>query len=104
MPAPHWEITAPELEKSLKDVFLLDVREQEEYDEGHLNNCKLIPLGELSARAEKELDKSLDIVIYCAHGVRSQHALMALRSLGFENTRSLAGGIVAWDEYLQSKN
>lgn len=78
-------------------VVLLDVREPEEFADDHLEGCKLIPLGELSARA-KELDPNSDIIIYCAHGVRSMHALMGLRSLGFTKLRSLEGGLCAYRE------
>lgn len=89
-------IRTPELQKILANrpeaFTLLDVREQEEYDEAKIDGCVLIPLGEILSRA-KELNPEHDIVIYCAHGVRSMHALMALRHLGFEKLRSLEGGI-----------
>ncbi len=80
-----------------KSILLLDVREPEEFAEDHLEGSKLIPLGELSSRA-RELDPQADIVIYCAHGVRSMHALMGLRSLGFTKLRSLEGGLSAYRE------
>lgn len=100
----EWIITAPELRKCLKEVMLLDVREPEEHAESRIEGCKLIPLGELQARAESELDRCADIVIYCAHGVRSLQALMALRMMGFEKLRSLEGGICAWQEYVGEKS
>lgn len=81
-----------------KSIVLLDVREQEEFDEDRIDGCKLIPLGDLMSRANSELDPDSDIVIYCAHGVRSMHALMGLRSLGFEKLRSLEGGLSAYRE------
>lgn len=79
-------------------VVLLDVREPEEYAEDHLPGCKLIPLGDLMARAHLELDPDSDIVVYCAHGVRSMHALRGLQSLGYERLRSLEGGLCAYRE------
>ena len=99
MPAhPEWIITSPELEREIKDVVLLDVREPEEFAESRIESCKLIPLGEILSRVERELpNKQDDIVIYCAHGVRSMHALMALRQAGFSRLRSLEGGICAWE-------
>lgn len=97
---PDWIITAPELKKRLGRVTLLDVREPAEHAESRIEGCKLIPLGELQARAAAELDKSAEIVVYCAHGVRSLQGLMALRMLGFENVHSLEGGICAWQEYV----
>ena len=94
-------IESSELRKILAEkpdsIVLLDVREPEEFEEDRLEGCKLIPLGELSARA-RELDPESDIVIYCAHGVRSMHALMGLRSLGFSKLRSLEGGLCAYRE------
>lgn len=99
---PNWIITAPELKPLLGKVTLLDVREPEEFAESRIETCVLIPLGELMARAG-ELDKEADIVIYCAHGVRSMQALMGLKSLGFKKLRSLEDGICAWEEYLASQ-
>ena len=60
---------------------------------------ELIPLGDLMSRANLELDPDADIVVYCAHGVRSMHAVMGLRSLGFEKLRSLEGGLHAYREH-----
>jgi rhodanese-related sulfurtransferase len=90
-------ITSQELKmilaKNPASIFLLDVREPEEFEESRIEGCTLIPLGELSQRA-KELNPADDIVVYCAHGVRSMHALMGLKQMGFEKVRSLEGGIV----------
>jgi rhodanese-related sulfurtransferase len=93
-----WTITAAELQPILGQVVLLDVREPEEFHEGRIAGSKLIPLDEISGRAQAELDPEKEIIIYCAHGVRSMHALLGLRQLGFENLRSLEGGISAWEE------
>lgn len=97
---PEWIITAAELEPVLGKVRLLDVREPEEFAESRIENCTLIPLGELMTRVEREIPKDEEIVIYCAHGVRSMHALMAMARLGYGRLRSLDGGICAWEEYL----
>jgi adenylyltransferase/sulfurtransferase len=93
-----WIITAEELKTCLDQVHLVDVREPEEFEVSFIPGCKLIPLGELHLRAEQELNPNDDLVIYCAHGIRSLHAVAALRHLGFSKTRSLEGGIVAWEE------
>ena len=101
---PEWIITSDELEPSIGQVTLLDVREPEEFAESRIDTpgcCKLIPLGELASRVERELpDKQDDIVIYCAHGVRSMHALLAMARMGYSRLRSLDGGICAWQEHL----
>jgi rhodanese-related sulfurtransferase len=101
---PEWIITSVELKSAIGKVTLLDVREPEEFAESRIEGCKLIPLGEVQTRAENELNKSDDIVIYCAHGVRSLHALRAMAMMGFKKLRSLDGGICAWEEYLQSRS
>jgi len=97
-----WSINSEDLKKELDQpgngLVLLDVREQDEFDEFHLKNCVLIPLGELSERAPKELNPKDNIVVYCAHGMRSMQGLMALKQLGFEKVRSLEGGICEWEE------
>src|SRR3954466_3314494 len=89
-------ITPVELQERIGSVCLLDVREPSEFHEIHIPGCVHIPLGELGARATAELDPVADIVVYCAHGVRSMQATMLLKSLGFEKVRSLEGGIAAW--------
>lgn len=95
-------IDAPTLRKILRErpesIVLLDVREPEEHAEDRLEGTKLIPLGDLMARANLELDPDSDIVVYCAHGVRSMHALVGLQTLGFEKLRSLEGGLCAYRE------
>jgi rhodanese-related sulfurtransferase len=94
----NWNITTEELRGILGQVTLVDVREPEEFAEMRIEGGRLIPLGEIQARAPKELDRNDEIVVYCAHGVRSVQGLMALKMLGFEKVRSLEGGICAWEE------
>lgn len=100
-----WIVTAGELHKELHredgpncNPVLVDVREPEEWATGIIPNSHLISLGDLMARALTELNPESTIVTYCAHGIRSLHALHALKHLGFENVRSLDGGIEAWNE------
>jgi len=102
-----WIITAETLKQELAEsksgkrpepILLVDVREPEEFEEGHIEGCMLIPVGEIAERAAAELPQEADIVLYCAAGVRSLSALMALRKLGYPRLRSLEGGIHAWDE------
>jgi rhodanese-related sulfurtransferase len=97
-----YTIEPKELKKLLADkpesIVLLDVREPEEVAEDRIPNSVTIPLGDLMSQANSELDPDSDIIIYCAHGVRSMHALMGLRSIGFEKLRSLEGGLSAYRE------
>ena len=101
MNQPAWIVTPQQLRSELASKAvpkLLDVREPEEYEESRIEGCTLIPLGELPARASSELSKEDDIVVYCAHGMRSLQGVMVLKGLGFKKVRSLEGGIVAWQE------
>ncbi len=79
------------------DVVLIDVREQWEYDEGHIPNVKLIPLGELPNRLN-EIPKDKFVVMTCRSGNRSNQATQFLRSQGFDNVHNMQGGILAWQK------
>jgi adenylyltransferase/sulfurtransferase len=75
--------------------FLLDVREEAEYEIVRLEGGVLIPLGELIAR-RNELDADREIVVYCHHGDRSGKATAYLRHQGFPYARNLRGGLQEW--------
>lgn len=82
-----------------KDAAILDVREQNEYDAGHLLNAKLIPLGELKARVgELEKYREQPILVVCRSGQRSKVGVGILKNREFAQAYSLAGGIVAWQK------
>lgn len=72
-------------------VQIIDVRELDEWDSGHLELATNIPLGELAARIH-ELDTARPIVTVCRTGRRSQEAVQLLRSRGFD-AESLEGGM-----------
>jgi rhodanese-related sulfurtransferase len=78
-------------------VQVIDVREQEEWDAGHLAEAMLVPLGELEQRRH-ELDPVAQAVIVCRSGRRSLVAADHLDQVGFSKARSLAGGMIAWVE------
>ena len=76
---------------------VLDVREREEYREGHLEGAIALPRGFLEIRVEETLpDKTLPVIAYCAGGVRSLIAARTMKELGYENVSSMAGGYTAW--------
>jgi len=84
------------LEKDGK-YLLLDVREKEEYREGHLEGAVSLPRGFLELKVESTIpDKSTPIVAYCAGGVRSLLAAKALKEMGYGEVISMAGGFGAW--------
>ncbi len=77
------------------DVVLIDVREQWEYDAGHIPNVTLIPLGSIPERVN-EIPKDKFVVMTCRSGNRSSQATKYLRDLGFDNVHNMQGGFVAW--------
>ncbi len=77
------------------DVFILDVRTQEEYDAGHIRNSTLIPVQELDSRL-KELPRNKKILVYCRTGQRSVAASEKLENSGFTQIYNMKGGITEW--------
>jgi rhodanese-related sulfurtransferase len=65
---------------------LLDVREPQEWQSGHLEGAQLLPLGQVLSNPEalSTLSKSLPLVVYCQHGIRSLRAVRYLREQGFD--------------------
>ena len=87
---------AKEIMDSSEGYIILDVRTQEEYDQGHIPGAVLIPNMEIAARAEKELpDKDQLILVYCRSGNRSKKAAQILVELGYTNIKEF-GGIIDW--------
>lgn len=82
-----------------QDALLLDVREDSEYESGHIPNSKHIPAGRIAERL-KELEKHKDkpVVVLCRSGNRSTAACSLLRKQGFTDVRSLKGGIEGWQQ------
>lgn len=76
-------------------AFILDVREQDEWDAGHVKGATLIPLGDLPARLN-ELPRDKQIIVMCRTGNRSAQGRDLLLANGFTQVTSLAGGITAW--------
>jgi len=76
-------------------VFLLDVRTQEEWDEGHVSEAVLIPLDELEDRID-EVPNGRQIIVMCRSGNRSTEGRDILLDAGFENVLSMKGGIKEW--------
>ena len=77
------------------EFTLLDVRQPEEYDQGHIPGAQLIPLPQLNDRL-KELDTKKPTVVYCAIGGRSRVAAQMLAGQDFETVFNLSGGFKAW--------
>jgi molybdopterin/thiamine biosynthesis adenylyltransferase/rhodanese-related sulfurtransferase len=79
------------------EAAAVDVRERDEWEEGHIPGAVHIPRGSLEGRIENAVpDRSQPIVVYCAGGSRSAFAARTLEELGYENVASLAGGFTDW--------
>ena len=97
--AVYVNITAEEAKQIMdteEGYIILDVRTQEEYDQGHIPGAILIPNTEIAARAEEILaDKDQLILVYCRSGNRSKKAAEVLVELGYTNIKEF-GGIIDW--------
>lgn len=93
--------TTPEEVKAQLDggekVHLIDVRERDEFVEGHIEGSDFIPRGFLDLKIENAVpDKESTVLLYCAGGTRSALAARALQEIGYSDVRSMAGGFTAW--------
>lgn len=77
------------------DVVFLDVREQDEYDAGHIPGVTLIPLGSVPSRMN-EIPKDKTVIAVCRSGNRSSQATQYLRDQGFDNVHNMNGGMNEW--------
>ena len=93
------QITAENAKKIMdsgEEHIILDTREQDEYDEGHIPGAILIPYTEIENKAEEMLpDKDKLILVYCRSGRRSKIAAESLAKLGYTNVKEF-GGIIDW--------
>src|SRR5204863_854905 len=82
------------------DAFVVDVREQHEFDEGRLPGAVHVPRGHLETRIENAVkDKHARVILYCQSGNRSAFAADTLqRQLGYTNVESMNGGITLWKD------
>ncbi|GAB4411238.1 MAG: hypothetical protein Kow00106_05390 [Anaerolineae bacterium] len=78
------------------DILLVDVRTADEFEEGHLAGAINVPLIELTDHLNLLPDLDQEMVIYCGSGHRSAIAMMLLNLLGYQNAKSLLGGVKAW--------
>lgn len=90
-------VQAKEMMDADSSVIVLDVRTEEEYNQGHIEGSILIPNTEINKRASEELpDKDASILIYCRSGNRSAIAAKKLVNLGYTNVYDF-GGINDWE-------
>ena len=75
------------------EAVVIDVREADEYNTGHIENAINIPVGSISS---VDYDKETVIIVYCASGMRSANAAKALIDAGYTNVYNLDGGLINW--------
>ena len=96
-----YENIAPDEAKAMIDsgqnIILLDVRTPAEYVSGHIFGAMLYSLQDLE-NTLPDLDKNLNIIIYCGTGIRSENASRILSENGFNHVYNLIGGLSAWEE------
>ena|SRR5688572_25882 len=94
------DITASELKQKIENnenPFIIDVREDHEYEEQHIDGVKHIPLGALPDRLDElEEYKDQEVIVHCRSGARSAAAKAFLQQNGFTNVRNLIGGIIGY--------
>jgi len=95
------DVEASDIGKLVKNKeFLLDVREEYEYQDGHIKGAVNLPLREILGKKDS-LPKDKDIYVYCRSGHRSADAVNFLKSLGFEKVHNIEGGFIdiSFNEY-----
>src|SRR6185312_10418877 len=81
------------------DLIVLDVRERDAYEAGHIPGARLLPRGQLELRVDKELpDPTARIVTCCEIGRISTLAAATLRAMGYQRVVALDGGMKSWTE------
>ena len=81
-----------------EDAFIVDVREKDEYEQGHLKNAVNIPLSELRERTD-EIPKDEPVYLHCRSGQRSYNAVLALQGRGYENVFNISGSYLGISFY-----
>lgn len=94
------EITPNQLQERLKageDLTVVDIRERDEWVQGHIPDARFIPRGFLELQIEQhQPDREIPVVLYCAGGVRSALAARNLKEMGYEKVISMIGGFNGW--------
>ena len=102
----EYEIAPEELKSLLErnsDVVVLDCREPWEFDTARIEGSVHIPMNDIPARLQRELDPAKHTVVVCHHGVRSMNVTVWLRRQGYDKAQSLAGGIDRWARQIDPK-
>jgi rhodanese-related sulfurtransferase len=81
------------------EAVLIDVREESDWSEGHAKGARHLGRGVIELEIEEEIsDLKKPVICYCGGGSRSALVAESLQKMGYENVRSMAGGLRAWKE------
>ena len=95
------EISPNEAASKVKggEGVIIDVREKDEWDEGHVPDAIHLSRGTIELEIEEKVpDLNTTIICHCGGGGRSALAVESLQKMGYKNVRSMAGGFKAWKE------
>lgn len=100
--ASDYNTISPAAVKSRLDagekIFLLDVRESDEFAAGHVANAVSIPIRTVQQNLNKLPAKDVTVAVICRTGIRAAYVTMALRILGWKDARDMSGGMTAWEQ------
>ena len=82
-----------------ESIFVLDVREADEYKAGHIEGAVNIPIRTLAQNLSKlPADKGTPVAVICRSGIRGAYGVMALKLFGYKNVKDVSGGMLAWEK------
>jgi rhodanese-related sulfurtransferase len=88
-----------QLRERSDDVLIVDVREAEDYRNGHLPGAVSIPRGALEMNIDDHTtDEDRPVILYCGGGSRGALSALSLQQMGYKNVKSLVGGFRGWKE------
>lgn len=93
------EVTAREVQQRVaagEKMVLLDIREPDEWNLGHIPKADYIARGVLETTIEGRVPREATLILYCASGNRSALAAVTLQEMGYDNVASMAGGFKDW--------
>lgn len=86
-------------QQSGENVFVLDVREPDEFKAGHIEGAVNVPIRTLAQSLNKlPADKATPIAVACKSGIRAAYGTMTLKLLGYTNVKDVVGGMLAWEK------
>ncbi|WP_257008246.1 rhodanese-like domain-containing protein [Bacillus sp. FJAT-45350] len=86
-------------EKQDEEIFFVDVREVNEFNDGHIQGMVNVPLSQLE-QTHHQIPTNQQVVIFCRSGNRSLQAANLLKDLGYTNLTNVKGGILAWEGHV----